>query len=115
MKMIIDTKRLTPLFKALGEANRMAILEHLCCCSKSGKEHLTVGEISGCCDVDLSVVSRHLGQLKKAGVLSAEKCGKEVRYSINSVALAGALRELADAIESCCQNRECCTAAPGPS
>lgn len=92
-------KKLTSLFKALGEPNRLAIFSHVCNCAASGARQTNVNEIKTCCDVDLSVVSRHLSVLKDAGVLSAEKKGKEVFYSLNGPELAGLLRKLADQIE----------------
>ena len=96
-------KTLPSLFKALADPNRMAIFSHLCRCSRDGAKATNVNEVSTCCDVDLSVVSRHLSTLKDAGVLSAEKQGKEVFYSVNGAELASALRSLADYVEtSCC-------------
>jgi DNA-binding transcriptional ArsR family regulator len=99
-------KKLTSLFKALGEPNRLAIFNQICSTSASGCKQTNVNEIKNCCDVDLSVVSRHLTVLKDAGVLSAEKKGKEVLYSLNGPELAALLRKLADEIEvsstGCC-------------
>ena len=97
-----DLKDLSPLFKAMGDPNRMAILERLCNCS----DQTNVKELSTCCDVDLSVVSRHLSILKKSGILKAEKKGKEVFYSVNSKELATALRSIADYIEKSCKMEE---------
>ncbi len=99
-------KKLTSLFKALGEPNRLTIFNQICSTSASGCKQTNVNEIKDCCDVDLSVVSRHLTVLKDAGVLSAEKKGKEVLYSLNGPELAALLRKLADEIEvsstACC-------------
>ena len=97
-----ELKDLSPLFKAMGDPNRMAILERLCSCS----DQTNVKELSTCCDVDLSVVSRHLSILKKSGVLKAEKKGKEVFYSINSKELVKSLRSIADFIENCCKEEK---------
>lgn len=82
-------------FKALGEQNRMTIFNHLCGC----RTKVNVNEVATCCDVDLSVISRHLATLKKAGVLLSEKKGKEVFYSVDAKAIAKQLRDLADKIE----------------
>src|SRR5688500_11158470 len=102
--------KLTSLFKALGEPNRMAIFSQICTSSASGSRQANVNEIKSCCDVDLSVVSRHLSVLKDAGVLSAEKKGKEVLYSVNGKELASLLRNLADEIEkssaACCPDKK---------
>jgi len=79
----------------------MAIFNRICCCSFEGEEQSNVKGVSTCCDLDLSVVSRHLSILKEAGVLSARKEGKEVFYSINTKELATHLRKLADYLDSC--------------
>jgi len=86
------------LFKALCDPNRVAILVRLAeaCCPS------TVSQVAECCPVDLSVVSRHLAQLREAGVLQAEKRGKEVYYSVRTRELVQTLRAIADAIERCC-------------
>jgi ArsR family transcriptional regulator len=88
----------TPLFKALGDPRRVAILGELL----QACEPRTVGEISSCCPTDLSVVSRHLSVLRAAGVVEAEKRGRQVFYRARSSELADALRGLAEAIEACC-------------
>lgn len=85
------------LFRALGDPTRVRILG---CLVKCGRD-CTVGEIAGCCSVDLSVVSRHLQALARAGVLEPRKVGRTVSYSVRSAHLAGTLRKLAAAIEEC--------------
>ncbi len=86
------------LFKALCDPNRVAILARLAeSCGPS-----TVSQVAECCPVNLSVVSRHLAQLRDAGILHAEKRGKEVHYSIRAEELVSTLRAIADAIERCC-------------
>jgi DNA-binding transcriptional ArsR family regulator len=85
------------LFKALGDPNRirliLALVERCRTC--------TVGELAECMTVDVSVVSRHLAMLRAAGVLRAEKQGKQVLYTIQFDHLAETLRGIADAIEAC--------------
>jgi len=95
---VSDLGKLTSLFKALSDENRLAIISHLCHCGTKCPD-VNVGEISTCCDVDVSVVSRHLSKLKSAGVLRAQKKGKEVFYSLNGKEIAKQLRALADFIE----------------
>jgi ArsR family transcriptional regulator len=104
----LDLTELSPLFKALGDTNRMAIFSHICKCEGQGQAGTNVKDVSSCCDVDLSVVSRHLSTLKKAGVLTANKKGKEVFYSMNGGFLASLLRRMADLIEtnSCCSSNQ---------
>jgi ArsR family transcriptional regulator len=95
---------LTPgFFKALADPNRVALLLHL---AQRGKEQ-TVSDMSCCCPIDLSVVSRHLGVLRDAGILAAEKRGREVYYRVRVEKLTTLLRNLADALEACCPEGVC--------
>ncbi len=94
----IETLFPSGFFKALGDPNRIALMAQLatCCDSK------TVSELSDCCPTDLSVVSRHLGTLREAGIVESEKRGREVFYRLKYGQLAESLRQMADAIEECC-------------
>jgi ArsR family transcriptional regulator len=85
-------------FKAMCDPCRIGILIQLAesCAPR------TVTDIAGCCTPDMSVVSRHLATLRDAGVLHAEKRGKEVFYRVRYGELAATLRAIADAIETCC-------------
>ena len=85
-------------FKALADRNRIALLGRLANCPAG----CTVSQVAECCSVDISVVSRHLAVLRDAGILQAEKRGKEVFYSVCFPKLIGSLRDIADAVESCC-------------
>ncbi len=85
-------------FKALCEPNRIAILIRLAGCDRA----CTVGEIARCCPVDTSVVSRHLALLREAGVVDAQRRGKEVYYRVRFDLLVPTLRQIADAVEACC-------------
>lgn len=86
------------LFKALGDPNRLSVVIDLA--GKSGPS--TVSDIAPCCQVDYSVVSRHLATLRRAGIVQAEKRGREVYYSLRYSRLSQALRAIADAIDGCC-------------
>jgi len=90
------------LFKALGDPTRLKLLS---CLAKCGRA-CSVTELTECCAVDLSVVSRHLGCLEKAGVLASEKQGRTVLYSVRYQHLAEAFRALAKAIEICRPKRK---------
>jgi len=94
----LDTVLSPQLFRALCDPNRLAILARLAECCGS----LKVGEVAECCPVDVSVVSRHLATLRDAGILTAEKQGKEVFYTLEARSLVQSLRRIADAIEACC-------------
>lgn len=95
-----DIDKFSELFKVLSDSNRLSLVRHLCGCREAN-----VSELSSCCSIDLSVVSRHLSKLKNVGVLGANKKGKEVFYELNASKLSKMLRELADEIEKtdCCR------------
>lgn len=85
------------LFQALCDPVRLALVAHLA--ASAGP--LTVTEASRCCGIHFSGVSRHLAQLKRAGVVRAEKHGREVRYCLEIGVLVATLRGLADGLEGC--------------
>jgi DNA-binding transcriptional ArsR family regulator len=89
-------------FKALCDPSRLAILGRLASMGKA----CTVSEIAACCPRDISVVSRHLATLKEAGIVSAERRGKEVHYRIQAAQVADFLHRLADALAECCPTEE---------
>ena len=66
------------LFKALCDPTRLRLLA---CLAKCGRA-CSVTEVAECCAVDLSVVSRHLAMLEKAGVLESTKEGRTVFYAV---------------------------------
>ncbi|MDH5373690.1 MAG: metalloregulator ArsR/SmtB family transcription factor [Acidimicrobiia bacterium] len=90
------------LFKALSDPNRLVLLTTL----SERAEPSTVSEAAECCSVDMSVVSRHLTMMRNAGLVTAEKRGRQVFYSVPRLKLATQLRAMADALESCCSNEE---------
>jgi ArsR family transcriptional regulator, arsenate/arsenite/antimonite-responsive transcriptional repressor len=85
------------LFKALGEPTRLKLLS---CLAKCGRP-CSVTELTECCSVDLSVVSRHLAVLEKVGVLAATKEGRTVFYAVQYQQLSKAFRALSKAVEDC--------------
>lgn len=89
------------LFRALGDPTRLALLGRLAMAEKP----LTVTEASGCCGVHLSGVSRHLSLLKRAGIVRAEKRGREVTYELDRRLLITSLRGLADALDATSRGR----------
>ncbi len=91
------------LFKALGDPSRVAMLVGLA----AGGTTQTVSEVAERSPVNISVVSRHLKILKRAGVLDSEKRGKEVFYHVRIPYLVGLLRQLADTLEACCPDGVC--------
>ena len=73
--------------KALADETRQKIMQ-LCCCKQ-----LSVSEIVEKIGVSQPTVSHHLKILRDAGLVSVERRGKEVYYSLNQNSLA----------QSCCQ------------
>lgn len=86
------------LFRALADPTRLSLLVRLA----EGREPCTVGQVAAGSGVDLSVVSRHLAVLREAGVITCDKRGKEVWCSVQTSAVAQILRDLADALDTCC-------------
>jgi ArsR family transcriptional regulator len=88
------------LFRALADPNRIALVAWL----GMQRAPKTVSEIveSGCCQVDFSVVSRHLRVLRDAGAVESERDGREVRYRLVPTSLAQTLRRIADVLDHCC-------------
>lgn len=91
------------LFKALSDPKRLSLLVRLA----EQREPCTVGAIAEGSGVDMSVVSRHLGILRDAGVIDCQKRGKEVWCVVQTGMIAKFLRDLADALEACCPSGLC--------
>ncbi len=100
------------LFKALADPTRARLIACIAKCARG----CSVGEVADCCSVDLSVVSRHLALLARAGVLGVIKDGRVVRYHVRYPDLCRSLRSLADALDRCappsgsCCEGGCCDA-----
>ena len=75
------------LFKTLADPTRRAIFEQLC---RGGEQ--TVGALTALAGVSQPAVSKHLGVLKEAGLVSYRPHGRQTHYS----AQAGALSPLTD-------------------
>jgi len=86
-------------FRALSDPNRLTILGDIASCCGDTK---TVSDVARCVPVDLSVVSRHLAVLRRAGIVSAQRRGKEVHYACCYGDVVRILRQVADALEACC-------------
>jgi len=99
-------------FRALGDPSRLAIVASLAACAGESR---TVSQVAACCPLDLSTVSRHLATLKQAGLVDAERRGREVHYRCCCERVAATLRALADAIECGCRPRGDSEATASPS
>ena len=77
---------LTYVFKALGDPTRRRILELLC------DRDLTPTEILRELNVTQPTLSHHLDILKRANLVTSEREGQFVRYSLNMGVLEMALK-----------------------
>ena len=75
------------LFRTLADPTRRAIFERLC---REGEK--TVGTLTAGAGVSQPVVSKHLGVLKRAGLVRDRHEGRQTHYA----ALPGALAPLVD-------------------
>lgn len=91
------------LFRALGDPRRASLLA---CLAKCGRA-CSVTEVAECCDIDFSVVSRHLALMARFGVLDAVRSGRSVLYRVRFETLSSRLRRLADALDACCPDGSC--------
>ncbi len=87
----------TRMLDAVGDPNRLEIIFLL-----GSQGRLNVGEIASRFRISRPSISHHLKVLKDAGVVRGEKVGQEVYYRLDRSRVVAGLRELADAIESCC-------------
>jgi len=91
--------------KALGDPTRLKILELLKAKGKTCCDLIARDEKGLCaCDVERAVglsqaaVSHHMGLLRRAGLVVAEKRGRWIFYSRNDAAIAGLAALLAKAV-----------------
>ena len=71
------------VFKALADPTRRALFERL---ARNGE--LTVGALTRHAGVSQPAVSKHLGLLKRAGLVSQRHEGRETHYSARSRGIA---------------------------
>ena len=71
-----DLERIASHFKLLGEPMRLKILQAIC------REPRTVGEIVSAVGATQANVSRHLGLLATAGIVTRQKNGQCVYYGM---------------------------------
>lgn len=76
------------LFKALNDPTRREILDLL------KERDLTAGEIADSFEISKPSISHHLDQLKQAGLVTTEREGQFISYSLNITALEEATQWL---------------------
>jgi DNA-binding transcriptional ArsR family regulator len=68
---------LSQIFNALSDKNRQKIIQIL------KKSELSVTDIAKHLDITLATLSHHLDVLKKTGLISSRKQGRNIYYSLN--------------------------------
>ena len=83
--------------QALANENRQRIMLLF-----ASQPVLTVSEVAERTQLGMSTASEHLKQLKEAGLLNAEKIGKEVEYRANVAQIRQTLDQLGSFLKQCC-------------
>ena len=86
-----EWRAMAKVFVALGDEHRQRIL-----LTFEKGERLTVGQIAAVSTLSRPAVSHHLKILRQAGVLEAEKVGKEVYLRVGKAVLEDSLRAVLD-------------------
>ncbi len=77
-------------FKALADPNRRKIIGYL------RKQSMTAGEIADKFDISKPSISHHLNMLKQTGLISDERRGQNMVYSLNTSVMEEVMRMLLD-------------------
>ena len=81
------------VFRALADPTRRQILELL------AQGDLTAGEIAQRFPIAFASVSHHLGVLKDAGLVAAEREGQFIRYRLNTTVYQDVVRYLMNVVK----------------
>lgn len=87
------------VFAALAQESRLAIFRLLVRHEPGG---LKVSEISRRLEIVPSTLSGHLGILKRAGLIKAQRHQREIHYSANLVAMADLVSYM---LQNCCDGQ----------
>lgn len=108
-KSAFDHRLRPEALRALAEPTRASLLSCLLKCGRA----CTVTEIAECCELDFSMVARHLSTLAKAGLAASEKRGRMVYYTADAEGLAAWFRELAASVDVLAERARACDDACG--
>lgn len=81
-------------FKALSDSSRREIIQLL------RERSMTAGEIADHFDISKPSISHHLNILKNAGLLTDERKGQNIIYSLNTSVFEDVVRMLLDLFDS---------------
>ena len=79
--MDIQVEKLARIFKALGDPNRLGIVQFI------GKESRSVTEIINAMELPQTLVSFHLRTLREAGIVTTRRNGPFINYSLSDPAI----------------------------
>lgn len=100
IRLKMDEKSFSKYFKAFSDKSRLRILLLV-----SGKE-MTVNEIAAAVELSQPTVSRHLGILREAGIVTDRRDGQQVHYSINKGVVAGCCEDFCVCLDVLPQKRK---------
>lgn len=95
----MDQETALGAFAALAQPSRIAVFRLLI---RVGPEGLPALEVSRRLDIVPSTLSGHLASLKRAGLLTATRHRREIRYAANPGAISELVRFL---LSDCCEGR----------
>jgi ArsR family transcriptional regulator len=104
-------RRMTEVFKALGDQNRLKIIRYVA----TRNQRLGVAEIADRIGISISAVSQHMKVLRQARIVDYEKVGNHVYYFVNEEALMGFrgdIDTLMDMVFTPCEGIENCADCP---
>ena len=81
-----------PLFAALGDATRLELVDRL-----GDGQQRSIAQLSDGLDLTRQGVTKHLGVLEEAGVVSRKRVGRETRFRIRPASIERAREYLARA------------------
>ena len=88
---------LLELLRAFADETRQKIIRQ--CFSEKA---VCVNDIAKQFTLSRPTISHHLNLMKRAGLLSSRKQGKEVYYSVNKTYIMGVLESFLKALKNCC-------------
>ncbi|GAA1536503.1 hypothetical protein GCM10009678_18630 [Actinomadura kijaniata] len=89
--------------RALASEQRQRTLELF-----AGGVELTVGTVAGRLGISQPAASQQLALLRRGGLLTSRKDGKQVHYRIDATAVERSLTELQDYLRTCCPPEGSC-------
>ena len=87
-----EAARSAPVFAALGDRTRLQLVSRL----SDGKRHSIV-ELAAGLDLSRQGVTKHLHVLKKAGMVTSKRSGRETHYALRTAPITKAREYLARA------------------